>query len=252
MKTYDFIENTWPGDFVESMPMRIFADQCDLVRSGEVPNIMFWFPPGAGKSLGLERFAALLVAENPCTHVGYVSYADDIAQRASRAVMGVLEHPWVTENFPGLEFKGSNATGWQMRHPEQDGRLSFVPRGILSSITGHRFDWTLIDDPVKNWADAWSEKIQTRTYENYVSSVVTRSSVFGRQIIIQTRWHARDLSGQLISLAEENPKAPQWRVVCLAASNEDRGDGYGKDSYIYDTWNPNQSVSQLSAAVLSR
>jgi predicted phage terminase large subunit-like protein len=235
MRSHEFIEGTWPGELLESLALRAITEQCDNLRNGVIQNLAIWTPPGLGKSLTLERVAALLIAEDPCIHVGVISYADDIARRCSRAVRNLLEHPWVTERFPGLQFGSENETGWQMKTPGQDGRLTCVPRGILSSITGHRFDWTLIDDPVKNWADAWSEKIQTRTYENYVSAVVTRSSVFGKQIIIQTRWNARDLSGQVISLAEENPKAPQWRVLCLAATNDDAGDGCGRDSYIYDT-----------------
>ena len=235
MRTYQFIEGTWPGELLESPALREICQQCDNLRNGEIQNLAIWTPPGLGKSLTMERVAALLIAEDPCVHLGVISYADDIATRCSRAVKDILQHPWVTERFPGLELGITNETGWQMRTPGQDGRLTCVPRGILSSITGHRFDWTLIDDPVKNWADAWSEKIQQRTYDNYVSAVVTRSSVFGRQIIIQTRWHARDLSGQVISLAEENPKAPQWRVLCLGATNDDAGDGCGRDSYIYDT-----------------
>ena len=235
MKTYNFVEGTWPGELEESLALRAITAECDNLRNGVTQNLAIWTPPGLGKSLTLERVAALLIAENPCVHVGVISYADDIATRCSRAVKDILQHPWVAERFPGLDFAVTNETGWTMKAPEQDGRLTCVPRGILSSITGHRFDFTLIDDPVKNWADAWSEKIQQRTYDNYISSVVTRSSVFGKQVLIQTRWHARDLSGMVIDLAKENPKAPQWRVLCLAATNDDLGDGKGKDSYIYDT-----------------
>lgn len=236
MKTYNFVEGTWPGVMEESLALRHITTQCDRLRNGEIANLAIWTPPGLGKSLTLERVAALLVAENPLVHIGVISYSDDIARRCSRAVREILkEDSWVQERFPGLQFESEGETGWQMKSPQQDKRLTCVPRGILSSITGHRFDWTLIDDPIKNWADAWSEKIQQRTYENYIAAVVTRSSVFGRQIIIQTRWHARDLSGMVIDLAKENPKAPQWTVLCLAATNDDIGDGVGKDSYIYDT-----------------
>lgn len=235
MKTYDFLRGTWPGVMEESLALRYITDQCDLLRNGAIQNLAIWTPPGLGKSLTVERFGASLVAEDPRIHIGVISYSDDIARRCSRAIREILKEDWVAERFPGLEFGNEGETGWTMKTPDQDKRLTCIPRGILSSITGHRFDWTLIDDPVKNWADAWSEKIRQRTYENYVAAVVTRSSVFGRQIVIQTRWHANDLSGQVVSLAEENPKAPQWRVLCLAATNDDAGDGCGRNSYIYDT-----------------
>lgn len=236
MKSYNFLEATWPGMMEESLALRAITAECDNLRNGTIQNLAIWTPPGLGKSLTLERVAALLIAENPLVHIGVISYSDDIARRCSRAVRSILQdHQWVREQFPGLEFDSEGETGWQMKAPGQDKRLTCVPRGILSSITGHRFDWTLIDNPIKNWADAWSEKIQQRTYENYIAAVVTRSSVFGRQIIIQTRWHARDLSGMVIDLAKENPKAPQWRVLCLSATNDDAGDGKGRDAYLYDT-----------------
>ncbi|HKV79773.1 MAG TPA: hypothetical protein VJP02_16610 [Candidatus Sulfotelmatobacter sp.] len=235
MKSYNFVAGTFPGEMYDSPALRLICEQCDQLRDGVVQNLAIWTPPGLGKSLTTERVIAQSIAENPLIHVGVISYGDDIARRTSRAVRGLLEHPWVTERFPGLEFATEGEVGWQMRAPHQDGRLTCVPRGILSSITGHRFDLTVVDDPVKNLADAFSPVIQERTFENYVSAVVTRSSVFGKQIIIQTRWHARDLSGQLISLAEENKRAPQWRVLCIAATNDDAGDGCGRDSYIYDT-----------------
>lgn len=235
MKSHDFVTGTFPGEMLDSPALRLICEQCDYLRDGILQNLGIWTPPGLGKSLTIERVAALAIAENPCIHIGVISYADDIARRTSRAVRGLLEHPWVSERFPGLQFASEGEVGWQMKTPMQDGRLTCVPRGILSSITGHRFDLTIVDDPVKNWSDAFSEQIQQRTFDNYVSSVLTRSSVFGKQIVIQTRWHARDLSGQLISLAEENKKAPQWRVLCIAATNDDAGDGFGRDSYIYDT-----------------
>lgn len=230
MNTFDFVRGTWPGEMVPCEHLPLICNAVDDVVSGRYPRTMIWTPPGLGKSMVIERAIASVIARDPKSHQGIISYSDDIARRGSRAVRDLLREPWVDERFPGLEFARETETGWQLDCVGQDKRLTCVPRGILSSISGHRFDYTWVDDPVKNRRDAFSEDIRRRTFENFVSAVVSRSSHFGKFVIIMTRWHAKDLCGQLLDIAKEKPNAPQWRVVNIAATNDN-----GNDSYIFDS-----------------
>jgi predicted phage terminase large subunit-like protein len=52
----------------------------------------------------------------------------------------------------------------------------------------------------------------------------------GKIVMTLTRWHEDDVAGRAIKMAHEDPKADQWRVLVLPATNDN-----GDEAYIYDT-----------------
>lgn len=97
--------------------------------------------------------------------------------------------------------------------------------GVGAGVTGFGASLIVIDDPVKNRAEA-----ESRTYREKVAmwlndDVYTRLEPDGAIIIIQTRWHEDDLSGRLLKEMAEGGE--QWDVVALPALAED-GDPLGR------------------------
>lgn len=97
--------------------------------------------------------------------------------------------------------------------------------GVGGALTGRGANVAIIDDPVKNAADAQSETMRTRNKEWYKSTLRTRLEKDrddpvlthdGAIIVIQTRWHEDDLAGWLQA---EFPD--EWLVISLPAIAED-------------------------------
>jgi predicted phage terminase large subunit-like protein len=78
----------------------------------------------------------------------------------------------------------------------------------------------IIDDPVKDAADAMSSTIQDNQWEWYASTFRSRLAKGGRIAILATRWVFNDIIGRLIDLAGADPNSDQWRVIKLPAINE--------------------------------
>ena len=92
---------------------------------------------------------------------------------------------------------------------------SLLATGIGGPLTGYGIDGLLIiDDPVKNRAEAESATYRNRTLQWFRDVALTRLHAKASAIVIQTRWHPDDLAGKL---AEEG-----WQVINLPAI-DDRG-----------------------------
>lgn len=74
----------------------------------------------------------------------------------------------------------------------------------------------LIDDPIRNRQDAESKTIRQNLMDFYRSTAFTRLMPGGAIVIIQTRWHPEDLSGQLLET-----EGDQWEVINLPAIAEE-------------------------------
>lgn len=86
---------------------------------------------------------------------------------------------------------------------------------IAGSITGLGANLIIIDDPHKNWAEANSVAVRQNIIDAFNSTIYTRLEPNGSIIVIQTRWHERDLSGYLTTEHSDN-----WEVIRLPAVSE--------------------------------
>ena len=87
--------------------------------------------------------------------------------------------------------------------------------GVGGPITGRGGDLLIIDDPHKNWKEAQSETIRKSIIDWFNSTAYTRLEPNASIIIVQTRWHERDLAGYCISEHKDN-----WREIRLPAIAE--------------------------------
>jgi len=98
---------------------------------------------------------------------------------------------------------------------EPEGRLSDVKLkggtlvrfiSIGGSLTGHTVNGLMIiDDPIKDRADAESPTLRRRTYEWFTSTARSRRQASTSIICMATRWHPEDLSGELIRAKQPYP-----------------------------------------------
>jgi predicted phage terminase large subunit-like protein len=86
----------------------------------------------------------------------------------------------------------------------------YFAAGVDGAIAGRRAHLGIIDDPVKNRADADSETRRRAVWDWYQDDFSPRLVPSAAQILVQTRWHEDDLAGRILER-----EADEWRVVSL-------------------------------------
>ena len=139
-------------------------------------------PPQEGKTTWIVHYIAWQLVRNPWLKVVYATYSQQRANAVSRQIRGLVGY-WTP-----LAKGSSNVQRWQT--PEGGGLLA---AGRGSAMTGFRSDFTVIDDPIKDMAEAQSELIRDATVEWFSSVVLTRMASLSQILVIATRWHKDDL-----------------------------------------------------------
>jgi predicted phage terminase large subunit-like protein len=222
-KLLPFITYTRP-DYEVNWHHRLVAKKLDEVLEGKCRRLMIFEPPQNGKSEQVSRrFPAYAFGKNPSLRIIACSYSDSLAQDMSRDVQKIMSTPEYQTLFPGTRLAEASdpekRTQGQFDIVGQSGY--YIAAGINGSITGKTSDIGIIDDPIKNRAEAESEVYRDRVWEQYKSAFATRQfGSTGAIILCLTRWHEDDLAGRLLTLAAENPDADQWDVISLEAIAE--------------------------------
>ena len=151
-------------------------------------------PPQHGKSITVtESFPSWYLGRNPMNRVIEASYNEETARRFGRKNMQKLERHgkalfevergmiWTT-----TEFELSN--GW--------GRM--ISRGIMSGITGNPANLLIIDDPIKNRAEADSPVYRERIWGEWQNTLKSRLAAGAKVIVIMTPWHEDDLAARMM------------------------------------------------------
>lgn len=89
--------------------------------------------------------------------------------------------------------------------------------GAGGAITGRGANLLIIDDPVKNSAEANSALIRDNIKDWYRSTALTRLEPSGKVVLVMTRWHEDDLCGWLL-----NEYANDWDKLILPALSTER------------------------------
>lgn len=152
-------------------------------------------PPQHGKSMTVtETLPSWYLGKHPTTRVIEISYNMEFAKRFGRKNrekireygkkvfgIGLAAHP-----CNELEFELENHIG------------TMISRGIDSGVTGQGANLMIIDDPVKNRAEADSKTTRNRVWAEWQDSYKSRLAPGAKVIVIQTRWHEDDLAGRII------------------------------------------------------
>ncbi len=203
----------------------IQADHTDLLikhlealEKREINKLAVFMPPRHGKTYHVsERFPAWYLGKNEKHRVILASYAAELAQFNSRRARALVQDQRFP--FPVRVSEGSSAVNrW-----DTDKGGGVIAAGVGGGLTGFGADLLIIDDPVKDRADADSETRRDATWQWYQEVARTRKMPGGVELLAQTRWHEDDLAGRILNSAG----AEGWIVVQLPAIAE-AGDALGR------------------------
>ena len=169
-----------------------------------------------------ETFPSYFIGKNPDRRVIQACYGDTLAKKFGRANKRKIEE--FGEEIFGIHMSRDNAsvTNWDIAGH----RGGMISAGIGGSITGEGADLLIIDDPIKNRAEADSESYREMIWNEWENTLLTRLHAGGSVILILTRWHEDDLAGRLLRKEKEDIEngshvGDTWEVVSLPAIAEE-------------------------------
>ena len=216
---------------------KAIADKLERFARGEIKKLMLFVPPQHGKSeLSSRNLPAYLLGLYPDRNTGIFSYSDDLAGGFSDDCQRIMDSEEYQMVFPDTRIpkKGGHSdykrNGDECQIIGRKGKL--YSAGTGNPLTGKTIHFAIIDDPVKDRADANSATLRQKTWDWYVDVLSSRLNNDSQVLILMTRWHEEDLAGKLLKLDEENFKNTgerEWTVIRYPAIKEAEDGEYAAD-----------------------
>ncbi|MCD7721308.1 MAG: terminase family protein [Prevotellaceae bacterium] len=203
-------------------------------------------------SLISQYFPSWALGRDPDLKIVGASYSASLATRFSREIQRLMETDEYRQVFPDTYISGSagreKAKGYVSNIDtfETVGHKGFYKAvGVGGSLTGTPADIAIIDDPVKDREEAYSQVYRDRAWNWYNSVLKTRLHNDSKVLFVMTRWHEDDLAGRILQAEGE-----RWEVVTIPAICETEDDGiYHSGRHIGDAlWESKHSLEELLEA----
>lgn len=184
------------------------------VYEGRNDRLVISMPPQEGKSQrASRRFPAWCLYRNPELRVALASYELRTARRWGKAVRDdITTHP--ARFSLTIDRLTSAANDWQISG--HAGGMYSV--GIGGPFTGRPVDLLIIDDPIKDRAQAESEAHREMVWEWWTDVAAPRLAPGAPVVLILTRWHEDDLAGRLV----KDEEGRRWQVLNIPAQADHR------------------------------
>lgn len=166
--------------------------------TGDKKNLLISFPPRHGKTELVVFWHALWrLHKDPTTHIMYITYAADLAERLGGRIRNFL-----VEVGPdlGLKLRSDSASRkfWQL---EDGGSMRSV--GVGGAIRGMPADLILGDDLVHGIEAANSEVQRKNLFDWWRGDALNRLEPGGSIALIGSRYHEQDIMGRLEDLSNK-------------------------------------------------
>lgn len=205
-------------------------------------RIIVEMPPRHGKSEEISVHTPIWFLEHfPWASVLLTSYAADLATSFGRRVRDaflqdsgsflktrIRDDVQRTDNFITTEGGGMGSVG------------------VGGPITGRGAHLLLVDDYIKNWAEASSDLVLQSIWDWFTTTAYTRLEPQGSCVILATRWVIDDLIGRL----KEADKEHMWKVIRLPAfAEKDDPIGRAEGEALWPERYPTSRLNQIKSVL---
>ncbi len=197
----------------------------ERVARGELTRVILNCPPRHGKSTACAvEFPSWILGRNPETNIAISSFSQELSakEHSLKVIMRVRQNIHHKIIFPDCKPASRWSSPFKWRTSAGGGMIA---TSVRTPLTGENVDILIIDDPVKDAADARSITAQEAIWAWYAGVAMTRLPKV--IIIIMTRWHMNDLSGRLTneefvaSLKAAGGDAQNFEVISMPAIAEE-------------------------------
>ena len=235
-----FMEYDGRGLWQPAEHLELLCNKIEAVERGEIRRLMVFLPPRHGKSQVVsKKFPAWYLGRNPDKEIIISSYSAELAYDFSRIARNTFRE-WGPKLW-GLQLAGDSGAVGRWGIEGHTGGL--VAAGVGGPITGRGAHVAIIDDPFKNYEEAASETIREKVLNWYRSTLRTRLAPGGAIILVMTRWHEKDLAGELEKAMRDGGE--EWEIIDLPALAKE-GDVLGR-SPGEALWPARYPMSELEA-----
>jgi hypothetical protein len=205
-------------DYIEGKYHKELFDIIQFIGDGgQGGKWLVSMPPRHMKSEALFRKALpWLLGKLPNLMSIYGSYSTDNPYKYSREVRTIIKSEKYRQVFPDTDITYGNDS---MKEWGTTNGGNAVFAGVLGGVTGKDCNFQVLDDLIKNRADAESETIRKKTIEEVKESFFARMEPGGNRIVLGTRWHPKDPMGQIEALELG------FKVINLPANDKDDDTG---------------------------
>ena len=210
-----FVGEMWSA-FIHGKHHEIMAEAFEKVSRGDLKRLIINMPPRHTKS----EFASYLLpawflGQYPDKKIIQTAHTAELAVGFGRKVRNLVNSKDYKAIYPDISLQSdSKAAGrWNTNKGGE-----YFAIGVGGAVTGKGADLLIIDDPHSEQEGASGDiNVFNRTYEWYTSGPRQRLQPNGSIIVVMTRWHQRDLTGQVIDASIKRGGADQWEVIELPA-----------------------------------
>ena len=210
-----FVNTVWPS-FIEGKHHKLMARAFERVASGELKRLIINMPPRHTKS----EFASYVLpswflGRFPEKKVIQTAHTAELAVGFGRKVRNLVGSEDYQKVFPGVTLRqDSKAAGrWNTSAGGE-----YFAIGVGGAVTGKGADLLIIDDPhSEQEGQSGDSSVFDRVYEWYTSGPRQRLQPGGAIVIVMTRWHKRDLTGQILKSSVQRSGSDEWEVIELPA-----------------------------------
>jgi predicted phage terminase large subunit-like protein len=193
-----------------------------LTGADDCRNLIVTMPPRHGKSFLVSRYApAWYLSHRPDHQVVLAANESALATTFTRGIRDVVQR---RQDVLALEIDPDlrGATEWRCRRLGEErftGGCKSV--GVTGSLTGRSANLLIVDDPVKNAADAFSRSKMEAVWNWWVSVASARLEPDAVAIVVATRWAENDLSGNLLREEGRYEEGGRWRELHFPALDDE-------------------------------
>lgn len=211
------------------------------LMSGRSTRMVITVPFRHGKSdLASRYFPPFVLGRCPDSEVMLVSYSAALAQEFSRDAMSIIRSEPYSDIFNAHIDPASHAVGRWGIHGH---RGKFFPVGLGGSITGKGADVLIIDDYLRNRAEAESAAQRDKIWEAFTNDLLTRLAPVHLCLVVATRWHQDDLIGRIINRMRSDSDFPTFDFLQFPAKSECYPSGYLFPERFSESWYESQFAS---------
>lgn len=221
----EYIKYCWPYStpYLVGLHTRTTCSKIDEAfrryRHGLSSFIIITMPPRHGKSEMVSvNLPPHFLGEFPEDEVLTVGHAAKLAYKFSRQSRQIVSSKKHRRLYPNCELSksASNIEAWNLSN--NMGRAQYA--GIVSGVAGLGGSLIIIDDYFGNRADAESETISQKVWEEITDNIINRMPNKVILIILATRWHVNDPIGRILErLGKEG--FPHFDVINFPAMSDE-------------------------------
>jgi predicted phage terminase large subunit-like protein len=220
-----FVPYVTEGLMIPASHHVILCNALDRAMRGLVKRLIIAMPPAHAKSVyASHNFPAFWLGNRPKDKIIAASHTEKFAEEIGGRVRSVVNNPLYKQLF---EMEISPDTRAKSRWDTTAGG-EYYTTGVNGTVVGRRANLILIDDPYKSKQIAYSAAERKKVSDWYFTDVEPRLLPDGVVIVISTRWHEDDLSGELLKKAEKGEIEPFELISMPAICEEPEKDPMGR------------------------